>query len=320
MKHKHNMVRLAVVLAMLIVAMSMMAQPGVAANGIRSATLSIYVNLATDATVNVHRITAPWTETGVTWNNFGGSFAPEIVNSFVADGVGWRSVDVTALVQDWFSGVYSNYGLLLEQGTTEFTRFYSSESSTVSLRPKLEICFSGTGCVTIQRGTWGTVADAYIWASMPDRNGGASPILYTGLVLGYEKQSLLWFELPPPPPPPWQGCTPGYWKNLRKHGDEWDSYTPGDDFEVVFGVDASFDPTDLGSVVRMGGGGEKALARHAVAALLNATSPDVSYYYSEFDVIGIVVGAYALGTDEAFEAAKDELEFRNADLTPCPLH
>jgi hypothetical protein len=314
---KHKMVRLTVVLTMLIVAMSVVTQPGVAANGIYSATLSIWVTRSSNATVNVHRITAPWTEAGVTWSNFGNSFDSGIVGSFVADNFDWRSVDVTGLVQAWFSGDYPNYGLLLEQGATEYTTFYSSEHDEVSRRPKLEICFSETDCVTIQRGTSGNVADAYIWEPQPDLNGGDDATLYTGLVNGGEKQSLLWFdlELPPPPPPPWQGCTPGYWKNL-KHGDKWTVYTPEDDFELVFNVDASFDPTDLGSVIRMGGGGEAALARHAVAALLNATSPDVEYYYSALDVMGIVAVAYASGD---FEAAKDLLEDQNADLTPCPL-
>src|SRR5262245_53419869 len=31
---------------------------------------------------------------------------------------------------------------------------------------------------------------------------------------------------PPPPPPPAQGCTPGFWKNLKQHGKYWIGYTP----------------------------------------------------------------------------------------------
>jgi hypothetical protein len=111
-----------------------------------------------------------------------------------------------------------------------------------------------------------------------------------------------------------EGCTPGYWRNLRKHGAQWVTYSPTDDFEAVFGVDASFSDTYLGSVVRLGGGGENALARHAVAALLNASSPAIAYMYTEAEIIALVQEAYATGD---FEAAKDLLEYQNEVF--CPL-
>ncbi len=163
-----------------------------------SATFYVDVSNAPNQTVNVHRITAPWDENTVTWNSFGGSYDPAVVGSFVSDGIGWHSVDVTALVQDWLDGTYENYGLLLEQGTTDFTQFLSSECSIVDFRPMLEICYttgSGTECVIIQRGTMDEVADTYIRWNTPDVNYGASPYLYSGLMY-LEKQSLFWFELP----------------------------------------------------------------------------------------------------------------------------
>lgn len=69
-----------------------------------------------------------------------------------------------------------------------------------------------------------------------------------------------------------EGCTPGYWKQPQ-HMDSWllcVDYEPGDDFAETFGVEAytSLDVTLL-EALKLGGGGEKALARHAVAALLN---------------------------------------------------
>ena len=67
---------------------------------IDSATFSIYVSSAAGQTVNLHRITAPWVETLVTWNNFGGAFDVAVEGLFIADSVGWHSVDVTALVQE----------------------------------------------------------------------------------------------------------------------------------------------------------------------------------------------------------------------------
>ena len=110
-----------------------------------------------------------------------------------------------------------------------------------------------------------------------------------------------------------EGCTPGYWRQAQ-HFDSWVGYDPLDDFETVFGVDASFDPHTLLHAVWLGGGGESALARHAVAALLNTTSAGVDYSYSTAEVITIVQDAYATG---GFESAKNLLA--GANEAYCPL-
>ena len=84
----------------------------------------------------------------------------------------------------------------------------------------------------------------------------------------------------------------------------------------VYPLDTDNPPDYPGDVVKAGGGGEKALGRHAVAALLNAASGYVGFYYTEAEVIAIVQAAYAPGGD--FEAAKNLLEAQN-DPTFCPL-
>lgn len=109
-----------------------------------------------------------------------------------------------------------------------------------------------------------------------------------------------------------EGCTPGYWKQ-EHHYDSWVTYAPSDDFEAVFGVDASTSWT-LGTAVKAKGGGENALARHAVAALLNAAS-SVDYLYSTAEVIAAVQDAYASGD---FETTKDLLADENE--LGCPLN
>jgi len=121
---------------------------------------------------------------------------------------------------------------------------------------------------------------------------------------------------PPPPPPPsgGEGCTPGYWRQ-DQHFDSWTGYDPTDNFETVFGVDASFDPHTLLDAVWLGGGGENALARHAVAALLNAASSGVDYEYSTAQVIHMVQDAYDTGN---FEHFKDLLADQNE--AGCPLN
>lgn len=110
-----------------------------------------------------------------------------------------------------------------------------------------------------------------------------------------------------------QGCSPGYWKQSH-HFDSWVRYQPTDSYDRVFGVVASFDQTLLGAL-EQGGGKEKALGRQAVAALLNAATPAVSYSYSESQVIGIVQEAYDTGE---FNKAKDRLERENQQ--GCPLN
>jgi hypothetical protein len=117
-----------------------------------------------------------------------------------------------------------------------------------------------------------------------------------------------------PVPQGGQGCTPGYWRQDH-HYDSWVGYAPGDNFDTVFGVSSTFSPKNLGNAVQLGGGGERALARHAVAALLNAASPGVSYLYSEAEVKTMVQSAYATGN---FEGTKNLLEAQNEK--GCPLN
>ncbi|MGK3963355.1 DNRLRE domain-containing protein [Sorangium sp. So ce118] len=51
------------------------------------------------------------------------------------------------------------------------------------------------GCVTLQRGTAGEVADADIWEAFPDYNDGHVPYNDSGLSHGARKQALYWFGL-----------------------------------------------------------------------------------------------------------------------------
>jgi len=107
------------------------------------------------------------------------------------------------------------------------------------------------------------------------------------------------------------GCTPGYWKQDHHEG-SWVVYARDNSYSVVFGV-AGYDKTLLGAL-ETGGGGENALGRHAVAALLNASNPDVGYYYTVEQVLKIVWDAYA---NDDFETAKNQLAVQNE--LDCPL-
>lgn len=204
---------------------------GVPAGPIDSAVFSIYVGNASNQTVTVHRITAPWDEATVTFANFGGAFDPTVYGSYLTSSTGWRHVDVTSLVQGWIDGDYPNYGLLINQTTTAYTVYPSSEFPTQSVRPMLKICYTDGGgavCETFQEGLNGIVPDAYIWALNPNVNYGSSERLYSGLVGGLQKYSLLHFEFTTEPPPPDSGCTLtiGYWKTHAGFGPQADVVTP----------------------------------------------------------------------------------------------
>ena len=114
------------------------------------------------------------------------------------------------------------------------------------------------------------------------------------------------------------GCTPGFWRQEHHFG-HWMTYSPDDDFNEVFGTDAELsvgqgrnaeltDEFSLEEAVRANGGGFNALARHSVAALLNAANYDVNYAYSEAEVISKVQGAV---NDGNYEEIKDILEEAN---------
>ena len=192
---------------------------------IDSAIFSIYLENSLGNTVNIHRITAPWDEMTVTWNNFAGNYDPAIEGSFVADVSSWHSVDLTSLVQDWLDGVYPNYGILLEQGLPSgLTAAKSSEDATPALRPELEICYTtstGQTCIIIQRPgiEQDGVADSYIWEWLPYNAHGSSNPLYMGIINGSWKQALISFNICEEPNNTCEELgTPGYWKN---HPDAW---------------------------------------------------------------------------------------------------
>lgn len=115
-------------------------------------------------------------------------------------------------------------------------------------------------------------------------------------------------------PPGAEGCTPGFWKN---HLSAWGAtgHNPGDDFDATFGVDL-FDPNiTLQQALNLGGAGVKALARHAVAALLNASHPDVDYPLSSAQIIAAVQAAASSGD---FETTKNQFEAGNE--LGCPIN
>ena len=184
----------------------------------------------------------------------------------------------------------------------------------------------------VPNGGPGAVGDVVIPATNNPFSGGAQDVEFViNIDPAYESASYLIFEpygsstnndylvwtasVEPVPVGGGQGCTPGYWKQPH-HYDSWAATGHESDhkFDTVFGVSLFDDLTLLGAL-RQGGGKEKALGRHAVAALLNASSSDVSYEFSAASVIAMVQAAVASGD---YEYTKNMLAYENE--MGCPLN
>jgi len=122
-----------------------------------------------------------------------------------------------------------------------------------------------------------------------------------------------------------EGCTPGYWKN---HTGSWPptGYSTSQDVDTVFPNVNTYYPAlgDATLVVALafggGPGGEGAaeiLLRAAVAALLNASHPDVAYPRTTASVIADV-NAALLQTRDTMLALAAQLDADNN--RGCPLH
>ncbi|HEX2187979.1 MAG TPA: hypothetical protein VHG51_03725 [Longimicrobiaceae bacterium] len=125
-----------------------------------------------------------------------------------------------------------------------------------------------------------------------------------------------------------EGCTLGYWKQQHHH-DSWTTYTPAQDLNTVFDFtgDASAfaslgDDSFLEALNYKGGSGELAAARlllkQAVAALLNAASPDVDYALTTAQVVAQVDAALDTRDRGTMLALAGQLDANNN--AGCPLN
>jgi len=119
------------------------------------------------AELTAHRLTRVWSETNANWSNYdvvlvlgqpwtaaGGDYDSNPAARLALDGsIGWKSLDITTLVQQWLAGEYPNYGLLVKANASvaDF-RLYSSDESATK-RPKVVVqyvCECGTTCAPVQ--------------------------------------------------------------------------------------------------------------------------------------------------------------------------
>jgi hypothetical protein len=123
-----------------------------------------------------------------------------------------------------------------------------------------------------------------------------------------------------------EGCTPGYWSNRGLGIGSWAAagHGPGDLVSGVFGKSAAFRVGDMTLLqVLRGGGGSGAegaartLGRAAVAALLNASHPDVAYPWTPAEVVEAVNAAFETGARDTMLKLADDLDADNN--LGCPI-
>ncbi|MCD4824315.1 MAG: DNRLRE domain-containing protein [Phycisphaerae bacterium] len=121
---------------------------------IDSVTLSLYKyghygTVVVDATL--YQITESWDESTLTYNDEPSYGSTAIASRSMTGGEtnGWKTwedTNLTSLVQDWYDGTTTNYGLVLRVQTNignSNIAFYSSDYTTdASLRPKLDVTYT----------------------------------------------------------------------------------------------------------------------------------------------------------------------------------
>ena len=134
-----------------------------------------------------------------------------------------------------------------------------------------------------------------------------------------------------PEPEGEEGCSPGFWKTDASKRDEatWAEtiYNPDNLWEDFFDPvelrvkSGNADSPTLEEALNAKGGKINALAREAVAALLNASHPDIDYEKNFGEIVALVNAAISDGSNIAIENARAELRPLNhlGEETLCPL-
>lgn len=117
---------------------------------ITSATLYLYeLDDRAGVVAQLYRVTTPWTESTATWNSPwitpGGDFSTDSYSSFLVDHKNcMASINLAALVQDWVSQKYPNYGFMIYMtGQNHKFEFVSKEEDgNLEQRPRLSISYT----------------------------------------------------------------------------------------------------------------------------------------------------------------------------------
>ncbi len=131
------------------------------------ARLRVYQEQASAAgclDVSVYRATQAWSEATLTWQTKPALGPTALASACVGDSfdLGWKSFDVTPLVQQWLQGVVPNHGLVIRDpseslaGAARPLHATSRESANAAFHPHLELAWGtqhyGAGCGTSRSG------------------------------------------------------------------------------------------------------------------------------------------------------------------------
>jgi len=116
-----------------------------------------------------------------------------------------------------------------------------------------------------------------------------------------------------------EGLTPGYWKNLEKHGEDWIApYTPETHLGDVFKNASLYMLADYTMYEALGWSSgstttetAQKLLSQATAAVLNAAHPNIDYPISEADLIGEVNDALGNYNKDSMETLKNIIDHNN---------
>ncbi|WP_020608208.1 DNRLRE domain-containing protein [Actinokineospora enzanensis] len=141
----------------------------------------LYTN-ANDVTTEARRITAPWVENSVTWNNANAGFAEAGLGTAVKRAnatQSWSEWDVRNLAQSWVSGSAANHGLMvkatdetLRRGGAVYQAAEGDYNGDTESIPKLLLTYGRPGAVLqpITK-TYATGAEL-VWTPYADPNPG----------------------------------------------------------------------------------------------------------------------------------------------------
>ena len=211
---------------------------------------------------------------------FNDAFDPELITSFHVPTNG--RVPVTILSPLNWSGGYSN-GVITWVADSGFG-IGAPAVFTAIYEGSLPIIFEPFVLVDLGNGSVFTSAD-WVVSTVPANGGG-------------------------------EGCTPGFWKQSQHFGSWPAPYVPGTLFFAVF--DDAFPDVTLIDVMLPGGGNNplRQLGRHAVAALLNAASPDVDYDLTVAEVITLFNNVFP-GTNQEYNTLQNS--FNDFNELGCAL-
>src|SRR5262249_30276890 len=115
---------------------------GALGDDVSKATLKLFVNTGASGTFTLYKVTQPWSESMLTFNNsplydVNSALGPVSIN----DATEFVAVDVTQYVVDWLNG-QANDGIAIVWNSGSFS-FDSKESTSTSHHPTLDILMKG---------------------------------------------------------------------------------------------------------------------------------------------------------------------------------